>query len=289
MTDPTHAFKVPGKGRWYRHPITGEEWPSVTNVLDTSVAKQALVPWAAKETAAAAWRLLPRMVALSRKPGTDCEKRRVGDRCGDCRFCLTSEIKQAHIAARDAAADLGTRVHDQAEAKVLGRPIVADPDAEPFVRALLTFWTHFGVNPAEDYVMTEATVINRRVGYAGTLDALLYLDWPDGRYLTLIDYKSSQTRAADSVYPENGLQVSALAKAEAVLLDDGTEEPLPTPERLAILNLREDDYALIPMPVAGTPEDAFAAFVGALRNATYLHRCYGIKPERVTPQSQKAA
>lgn len=286
MTSPKYAQSVPGKGRWYVHPTTGETWPSVTNVLDVSVSKPAFVPWAAKETAAAAWALLPRMVTLSRKPG--CKAAKAADRCGQCRDCLTVEMKKAHIAARDQAADLGTRVHDQAEARVLGRPGADDPEAEPFVRALVQFWVDFGVDPAADYVATECTVINRKVGYAGTADALLYLDWPDGRYLTLIDYKSSSTRPTGVVYPENGLQTAALAHAETVLLDDGTEEPFPTPERLAILNLRADDYALIPMPVAGTPADAFAAFQGALANALYLHSCYGAKPQRLAPPAPES-
>lgn len=286
MTNPTHAYDIPGKGRHYRHPITGEEWPSVTNVLGTAVAKPALAPWAAKATATAAWDALPRMVAYTLK-GV-CSAKKVADRCGQCRDCLTAEIKRAHIEVRDKAADLGSRVHDQAEAKVLGKPMPADDEAEPFVRALLKFWADFGVNPETDFELTEATVVNRRVGYAGTLDALLRLRWPDGEHLTLIDYKTSQTRGVNDVYPEHGMQAAALARAETVLLDNGEELPLPTPERIAILNLRADAYSLMPMPVFGTPDDAFGGFVGSLRAASYLHACYGAKPAPLpAPQPEK--
>lgn len=282
MTDPTWAKHVPGKGRWYTLP-SGESYPSVTNVLDVAVSKPALVPWSAKATAARAFDLLPAMVASIRTPS--CGARRPADRCGKCRTCVEATIKQAHVQAKDDAADLGTRVHDLAESYVLGRPVAADQQAEPYVAQLLRFWTDFGVDPTQDYEATEMTVVNRAVGYAGTLDALLWLDHGDGvRRLTLVDYKSSATRAANSVYPENGLQVAALAHAEVALLDDGTEAEIPGPiEAAAILNLRVDSYALVPMPVAGTLSDAYAAFRGALATATYLHSAYGVKPSPLSP------
>ena len=284
MTDPTHALHVPGKGRHYRHPRTGEQWPSVTNVLDFAVAKHNLVPWAAKITAEKAWDELPRMVALSRKPDQGCAKKKPGDRCGNCSFCLLSEIKAEIKVVRDTAADLGTRVHAQAEAMVLGRPIGADAEAEPFVKQLLRFWNDFDVNISSDFEAVEATVINRAFGYAGTLDCLMWLTIDGHRRLVLIDYKSSLTRPAAGVYPENGMQVAALAHAKTVLFDDGTEQPMPGPiDSAYVLNLRVDDYALMPMPVAGTLSDAFTAFCGALADAKYLIDCYGAKPVPVTP------
>lgn len=284
MTDPRHALHVPGKGRHYRHPATNEQWPSVTNVLDFAVAKHNLVPWAAKITAEKAWDELPRMVALSRKPDQGCGRKRANERCGNCAFCLLSEIKSEIKVVRDTAAELGTRVHAQAEAMVVGKPIAADAEAEPFVRQLLRFWDDFGVNIATDFESVEATVINRRQGYAGTLDCLMWLDTGNGRQLVLIDYKSSLTRPASGVYPENGMQVAALAHAETVLFDDGTEQPMPGPIAACyVLNLRTNDYALMPMPVAGTLSDAFAAFCGALADAKYLIDCYGVKPVPVTP------
>lgn len=287
MTDPTHALHIPGKGRHYRHPATDEQWPSVTNVLDFAVAKHNLVPWAAKITAEKAWDELPRMVALSRRADQGCAKKRASDRCRNCAFCLLAEIKAEIKVVRDTAAELGTRVHAQAEAMVLGKPIAADAEAAPFVNQLLRFWTDFGVNIATDFESVEATVINRTIGYAGTLDCLMWLTIDGRRQLVLIDYKSSSTRPAASVYPENGMQVAALAHAESVLFDDGTEQPMPGPIAACfILNLRTDDYALMPMPVAGTLGDAFTAFCGALADAKYLIDCYGVKPVPVAPPTK---
>lgn len=300
MTDPRHAHNVPGRGRYYTHPTTGEEWPSVTNVLDFSISKPNLVPWAAKVTAQAAWDNLPLMVALARKTDTKCATKRVAERCGNCQFCITAIIKSYHTEVKEVAADLGDRVHWQAQSYVLGRPVEADPGAAPFVAQLLKFWLDFGIDPTTDYEMTEATVINRTVGYAGTLDAIINMTIGGTRQRVLVDYKTSrcapatvgctcgkggctQVRKATVVYPENGMQAAALAMAETILLDNGQEERLPMVDQLAILNLRPDSYALMPVPVAGSITDAFRAFVGALHNTVYLHTTYGAKPEPITP------
>jgi hypothetical protein len=285
MTSPKYAAQVPGKGRWYTHPETGETWPSITNILDVAVSKPALVPWAAKVTATKAWDELPRMVALSRSRQV-CSPKRAADRCGKCRDCLDREIKGEHKFAKDVAADLGSRVHALAEAYVLGKPTAADAEAEPFVEQLLRFYVDWGVNLETDIEAAECTVINRRHGYAGTGDVFMWLPVGPGgaRRLLVVDYKTSSTRPVTSVYPEHGMQTAALAKAETVLLDDGTEIPMPKPiTGTAILNLRADSYALVPMPLAGTVTDAFVAFCGALKTATYLHSCYGVKPQPIEP------
>ena len=75
-----------------------------------------------------------------------------------------------------------------------------------------------------------------------------------------------------------------MASSVTAVADDGTEIPMPKPiSGAAILNLRVDSYALIPMPLVGTINDAFTAFCGALRTATYLHQCYGAKPQPIEP------
>lgn len=42
MTTPALAENVKGKGRHYKHPVTGELLPSITNVLGAAVNKPAL-------------------------------------------------------------------------------------------------------------------------------------------------------------------------------------------------------------------------------------------------------
>lgn len=93
MTAPKHAIEIKGKGRYYANcgadhcPFGDRQFISVTNAQDV-IAKPALVPAAAKETATAAWNLLPLMVATSRQPeagkpadgGKSCQGRRFAAR-----------------------------------------------------------------------------------------------------------------------------------------------------------------------------------------------------------------
>lgn len=285
MTNPKHAKAMPGKGRWYVHPSSGEKWPSVTNVIDRAVNKPVLVPWAAKITAGKAWDMLPRMVASVMVK--QCGATKVADRCGKCQPCLNAEMKAEVRAVKDTAADLGSRVHAHAEAHVLGKPIGDDPEVEPFVTQLLACWETFGINPDTDIEAAELTIVNRTDGYAGTGDLLVWLTIDGERGLYVWDYKTSSTRPADSVYPEHGMQVAAIAHGETILLDDGTEIPMPGPIAGAfICNLRADDWALIPMPLAGSLDDAYAAFKGALAVAGHLFAANDAKPSPLTPTTK---
>lgn len=280
MTNPKHA-QATEQGRYYAHPITGERWPSVTNILDTAINKPALVPWAAKVTDEAWARSLPRAVKLSRRPDAFTEFRK--------------EMKAQVRYVKDTAAGLGSRVHAHAEAHVLGKVIEHDDEVEPYALQLVAFFTAFGVDLARDVEAAEATVINRTHGYAGTGDLWVWLHLaPDGtwtprkRWLWLLDYKSSATRPVTSIYPESGMQVAALACGEHLLLDDGTELDPPGPiAATAVLNLRVDDYALIPTPTDRTA--AFGGFLGALRATTYLHGVTGGKPVVAKPPAVRAA
>jgi hypothetical protein len=269
MTNPTHARDEPGIGRYYTHPITGERWPSVTNVNSTSVSKPALPAAAAKETAARAVQLLPQLVAASRKPAT--------------LESLIKEIKGHYRQLWAAAADRGDRVHALVEAYALGKPHPEDPEVEPYARQAIRFFEDFGIDLDRDVEAAEATVINRTFGYAGTGDLWAHIKINGKRQLALVDYKTGPaSRRVTDVYPEFGLQVAALARAEKLLLDDGTEVDPPGPiEHAAILNLRPDSYALIPMPLKGTLDDAFAAFCSSVPHAVYLHSCYLAKPTQV--------
>lgn len=284
MTDPKFAQNLPGKGRWYVHPQTGEMWPSVTNVLDTAVSKPALVPWAAKAVAEKAMRELPLITAsMLVKP---CSPKRVDEECGKCKTCRLKQLKREPGFVKDTAADLGSRIHDWADGHVIGRPMVHDPEVEPFGKQLLRFFDVYGVDLEKDIEATEATIVNRKVGYAGTGDLWVRLrleGWARKR-LCLVDYKSSSTRPRVSAYPENGMQLAALANAETLLLDDGTEVPAPKGIKdVFVLTLRKDGFALIPMPLAGTLEESFAGFRGALAAAEHLHSQYGAKPVEALP------
>lgn len=266
MTSPKHARDTE-RGRYYSDPAGGPDLVSVTNVIDTSVNKSmALVPWGVKLTVE---HVLDNVVDIAHRVLTD-------------RTGLTREIKAVHRDVRERAADLGDRVHTAAEARLLGAPIADDPEVAPYLHQFDLWLKSWGVNFDDDVEATEITVLHRRLGYAGTADLMIWLPTGPGgrRELWLIDYKSSATRRASSVYPENTLQLAALRYAETVLLPDDTEEPMPRIERTGVLNLRAKSHALVPMPAG---RDAHRAFRGALETTRWLHAAPSSHPALLAP------
>jgi hypothetical protein len=265
VTNPKHANDTP-QGRYYTDPAGGPDLVSVTNVLGTSVAKHALQPWAVKLTVEY---VLERRIEVARRAITD-------------RTALVKEIKAVHGDARDRAADLGNRIHAGAEARILGAPVADDPEILPYLAQLDRWLTLWSVDIPRDVVATEITCLHRRLGYAGTADLMIWLPTgPDGaRELWLIDYKTSATRSAKSVYPENTQQLAALRFCEVVLLPDDTDQPMPKIQRAGVLNLRAKSHALVEMPAG---RDAHAAFRGALANAVWHHAAPSTYPALLAP------
>jgi hypothetical protein len=271
VTNPKHARETT-HGRYYEDPAGGPDLVSVTNVLDTSVNKSmALVPWGVKLTVEY---VLDRWNVLT-------------GRVTDDRTELTKELKAVHRSVREQAADLGDRVHNGAEARVLGAPIPNDPEVLPYVDQLDAWLASWGVDLAKHIEATEITCLHRRLGYAGTADLMIWLPTGEGGRLELwlIDYKSSATRPAKSVYPENTLQLAALRYCETVLLPDDTEQPMPRIERTGVLNLRAKSHALVPMPAG---RDAHRAFRGALENTRWLHAAPSSYPALFAPGHEPA-
>ena len=297
MTSPKHAQST-DQGRYYSHPVTGEQLVSVTNVLSTAVAKPALVPWAAKVTAEKSLDLLPAHVAAALLPL--CNPKRVADECGRCTDCLVKTAKREVNLVKEKASDLGTRIHHHAEAHVTGAQVVDDDEVTPYLGQYLRFLDDFEVDLTRDVEAAELTVANPKLGLAGTLDLLLWLRLdgrtPDGtvrqlpddkRALWLVDIKSSATKPAHTVYPEMALQLTALKNATEMWLPDDTVAPMVTGIKgCAVLNLRTNDYALIPLPT-GTPE--WTAYKGLLAGTKWLHGEHTKDAPRVSPTGQAIA
>lgn len=261
MTSPRLAIDT-DYGRYYEDPnpaFAGARYPSVTNVCGTAIAKPALTPWAAGEVAEYAFEQLPMIVKASEDPKQRAEA-----------------LKLIKGRARDIAskaADRGTRVHAYAEADLLGlTPPPVDPDVALYVQQYRRFIKDFGVVP-ESVEASEASVVNRTVGYAGTMDFLLWLvtDRSDKPELWLIDAKTSLKRPRLQTFPEHVFQLAALRHAERMWMPPGSkvaEVDMPMAARCGVLNLRQRGYALVEIDAG---PKAFAAFRAALTVTKFLH------------------
>jgi hypothetical protein len=280
MTSPKHAIDVKGKGRYYTGcrdicPLGPDHYLSVTNAQSV-VNKPALPPSAAKVTAEQAWQLLPQMVATSRQdPEGPCAKARVKERCGRCRFCVTSAIKAEYKRQWETKMDFGTLVHSYAHAHVLREPLPYDEDVEPFIDQYLTFLDAWGVGIDEHVEAAETTVFDPVHRYAGTGDVWLWLPiTPTGkpskkRHLWLVDIKTSLTKPANAVYADQPLQLAGLRWAPQAVLPDDSEVAVPEFAGAALLNLRRDAHALIPLP---SDRDVFEeAFLPAVSLQYHFH------------------
>ncbi|MFC9269006.1 hypothetical protein ACFTXJ_14685 [Streptomyces zhihengii] len=266
MTEPRHA-RATENGRYYTDPSGGPDLISVTNVLDTSVNKtRSLMPWAVKLTLE--WVLDHRM---------EVARRAITDRAE-----LTKQLKQIHHDAREEAADLGTVIHAAAEQRLLGAPFAVTREVAPYLHQLELFLGYWGVDIDKHVVAAEITCLHRKLGYAGTADLMIWLPTGEGRQLELwlIDFKTSATRSAKAVCPENTQQLAALRYCETVLLPDDSEEPMPEIQKTGVLNLRAKSHALVEMPAS---RNAHKAFRGALVNALWHHAAPSSYPALLAP------
>jgi hypothetical protein len=290
MTNPKHAHDT-DHGRYYSHPVTGQQLVSITNVLD-SIAKHSLVPWAAKVTAEKALDMLPMLVAAGRIP--ECKPKRVADECGRCTPCLVKTIKREIKVVRETAADLGSRIHDHAEAHLTGRAIMRDEDVEPYLAQYLRFLADFDIDVTKHIEAAELTVAHPALGLAGTLDVMAWLRLDgfiqgkvkqlpaDERALWIYDVKTSSSKAPDVLYNEQPLQLAAQRHAQEAWLPDGSVIPMPKGiVGTAILNLRVDSYEFIPVP-SGIEE--WAAYRGFLTGTQWLHQDVVKSLRPITPR-----
>lgn len=227
MTNPRNATTT-SRGRSYKW--RDETFDSVTTILNGGIPKPALVNWAAKGAATFA--------VQNREAWAELED--------DAAIDL---IKGAPNRDRDKAGSLGTQLHDYAEAQALGKPM-PKPDLilAPYVAQVQAFVRDFGA----EFLLSEATVYNRKDGYAGTLDGILTI----GGLTYLIDYKTSRS----GIFAETALQLNAYANAEFIGLPDGTEEPLPHIDAAAAVHIVPDGYSVIPCELS---DEAFGFFLYA--------------------------
>ncbi len=188
MAEVTPAQSIYGKPMVFypnshRYKYDGAWVPSVSSILNRA-GKDALVPWAANQTADD---ILKNALPVANDP---------------TRVLISLEhinsARTAHTRTKEAAGDVGTEIHDYAKAYMRGaRPQLPDDEVVQRVAASFREWH---AKSKFDGFQLERPIYSRAHNYAGTPDF-----W--GKYhgeLFVIDYKTSK-----SVYSNFWLQTMA--------------------------------------------------------------------------------
>jgi hypothetical protein len=244
---PRNARTDPETGlRFYQW--KGQEYPSVTSVRNLAGMPIKLANWRTEQVIE---RVLDERLVLDRMcdDGTD-------------RDAIASWLRKAVSAKRDAAADLGTRVHEAAaEGKAIDK--VGD-DVAPFLIQYRKWLDDSGI----DILLAERQVWNLTEGYAGTFDLIGQFK-KTGR-IFMIDIKTGK-----GTYPEHALQLEAYCRAEFVGADDVTDHAatdiLQSVDGRAILHLRPEGWSfkIIKPEVTGS---LWMAFNDLLGFAMWMHQ-----------------
>lgn len=232
MTTPKVQTVYRNGARWYEDPATGQVVPGVTSIVDT-LAKPFLTRWAAKECAT--------FVAENAK--SCAELAEVDPKA------VVDLVKQAPWRMSGGAADRGTLVHGICEDISLGK----DPEVPEHVKGHVAGFREFLDEYKPEFLEVEATVWNTDPAYAGTFDALVRVETPQGTGNLLVDYKTSK-----GVYGNYAPQLAAYAHAPEIIRPDGSREPMPEVHGAAVLWLAEHGWALHPIETS----KSWAAFKG---------------------------
>ena len=156
-----------------------------------------------------------------------------------------SWLRNAPYRDKDRKADIGTAVHAEVEAYILGKPRPEPPLlVRPYAEQFRSFLDRF----RPEFLLAEANVYNRTEAYAGRLDAVAKI----GDRTWLLDWKTGK-----DIYAETAYQLAAYRRAEFVGLPDGSEVPMLATDGAAALHLREDGWRLVPVV---TDDDVFRDF-----------------------------
>ncbi len=237
MAEPRNARTTSGGRVYVWH---DEEFLSVTNVLSQGVPKPALQYWRGKTVAEYAADNLDLIANIK----TKAER--------------VDLMKKAPDRQSEGAAEIGTLIHDIAEARVLGLPTPPYEDKHAgFVRSFEMFLDDW----QPEYQATEMTVYHRAPNvYAGTLDFIAKLP---SLGLVLGDYKTSRS----GIFGETVLQLAAYRYAEFAGMPNGEEVPMPQVDTCVALNLRPEGYKLHELDAG---ESAYRTFLYAMQIARFV-------------------
>lgn len=253
LTPEAHAPLVRVKSRgYYKDPTTGDRYTSVTTILNRTVAKPALPPWAANTVAKCAMDNLPYLARSSR---VDAD-----------RIDAYDWLRGAADRKKEERGDIGTAVHALIENRILGTPLPPEVSQNeellPYVKHFEAFVQDWKVA----FTASEMIVGNLTHRYAGTLDWLVTsavvaerLGTDPGIEISGDLKTGGELDTKRGVYPEASLQMAAYSHAEFAQLRDGSRVPMPPVAAMGVvLHLRPEGYRLIPMNVG---RDVFSAFL----------------------------
>ena len=239
---PRNARTDPESGlRFYTW--EGVEYPSVTSIRNLAGMPHPLANWRTNqviEKAMTQYADLGKMLASEGDPKA-----------------VAAWLRAAMNAKRDAAADLGKRVHDAAANGTALDKVGAD--VGPFLIQYKRWLSHTGI----EVLLVERQCWNEGIGYAGTFDLI-------GRFkrtgkIVMIDLKTGS-----GTYPEHALQLEAYANGEFIgeddVIDGDATDLLQQVELRAVLHLRADGWTMKFIPAS---ERTWIAFRGLLAFARW--------------------
>jgi hypothetical protein len=238
--NPSRVERKKWGANGHRYQLDGQWVQGVTTILNT-MAKPALIDWAAREVTEYANENWGWLSTLTR-----------GER--------TALMSGAHNRVRDAAGARGTMLHDVVVPLLRGEPVAqlpldADPDVYDLASNAVRFMDDWGIHP----ILIETVVFNDEPRYAGTLDLVATAERYPGRTF-LIDWKTNRK----GIWPEVALQLSAYANADYYVDSTGHDQrmaDLGITDNLA-LALSPEGYEV--RPTANGPEvyEFFALVAG---------------------------
>jgi hypothetical protein len=199
--------------------LDGKRATSVTTILSGGIPKPFLVPWAARVAAEMGWELAQGNMGREQ---------------------FIQAAKDAPNAERDKAGIRGTAVHAAADQIINGHAAEVTEELYPYVDGYIRFLDAFNVEP----ILTERTVANRTIGYAGRFDVIARIPSLHGDDPVMIDLKTS-----NGVYRETKAQCAAYSMADFYVEDDATSDELELPEIAAtyVAHVTPEGTNLIPL------------------------------------------
>lgn len=246
VADPFITIGAHPRDPFYRYRWAGRDLPSWSTIRAVAGLKPQVHAWALEGMVSAALGLGP-TIAAAVSTGEAATLAWVRTRLWD-----------AALETRDAAAKMGTRVHQAVEQGV-------DPDrADADISAKLRWFRDWLAVSGAQILGQEYQVYNLELGYGGTIDLLVLM--PDGS-IWVVDIKSGK-----SLWGEHALQLMGYIQGEFVGRDDVVDDALTAFHRsargMAVLHVREDGWefrGLRPDP------ETWAAFRGLLVYAVWQH------------------